>query len=134
VTDLRRAIAELDPQAPVYEIHSARALVDRSLVNFVIERRREIGVRMALGAQAGEVLRLVLGKGMCLALLGGAFGLAGGMAVAPLLTSAAPELPAHDPTGVAALAVLLVAVALFACWLPARRAAALDPMVALRQD
>ena len=91
-------------------------------------------MRLALGAQAGQVLRLVLNQGLRLALLGGALGLAGALAVAPLLTSVASELPAHDPLAVAVLAVLLIAVALFACWLPARRAAALDPMVALRSD
>jgi putative ABC transport system permease protein len=161
--DLRRAVAEIDPGLPVYEAHSARALVQRSLANFsviawtlfgfaglglvlcalgvyglfsgyVVQRTREIGVRMALGAQAGQVLALVLGKGLRLALLGGAAGVAGASAVAPVLTSLAAELPAHDPVAVLVLAGVLIAVALFACWLPARRAAAMDPMVALRQE
>jgi putative ABC transport system permease protein len=161
--DLRRAIAEVDPTLPVYEVHSARSLVDRTLTNYsllawtlfgfavlglvlsalgvyalfsgyVVQRTREIGVRMALGAQTGHVLRLVLGKGARLALLGGLLGVAGALVVAPLLSAAASELPAHEPVAVAVLALALIAVALFACWLPARRAAALDPMVALRQE
>jgi putative ABC transport system permease protein len=161
--DLRRAVADVDPSLAVYEVHTARELVDRSLVNYallawtllgfaglglalsalgvyglfagyVVERTREIGVRMALGAQAGQVLRLVLRKGLRLALAGGAMGVAGALIVGPVLTSIAPELPAHDPLAVIGLALVLIAVALFACWLPARRAAAMDPMVALRSD
>jgi ABC-type antimicrobial peptide transport system permease subunit len=89
---------------------------------------------MALGAQTGQVLRMVLGKGLQLALLGGVLGVAGAMAVVPLLGSVAAELPARDPTAIVVLAMSLIAVALFACWLPARRAARLDPMVALRSE
>jgi ABC-type antimicrobial peptide transport system permease subunit len=89
---------------------------------------------MALGAQAAEVLRLVLGKGLRLAALGASIGLGGALMVARLLRSAVTGLPAHDPTAVVVLALALVAVALLACWLPARRAAALDPVVALRQE
>jgi ABC-type antimicrobial peptide transport system permease subunit len=101
---------------------------------FVVQRTREIGVRMALGAQTRQVLWLVLTKGLRLALLGALVGVAGALLVAPLLTSIASELPAHDPGAVIFLALLLVGVALFACWLPARRAAALDPMVAVRAE
>jgi len=161
--ELRRAVAEVDAGITVYEVHTARALIDRSMINvrvliwtllgfaglglflcalgvyglfagYVVQRTREIGVRMALGADAGQVLRLVLGKGLRLALAGGALGIAGALTVAQVLTAVAEELPAQDPLAVAVLAALLVAVALFACWLPARRAAALDPMVALRQE
>jgi ABC-type antimicrobial peptide transport system permease subunit len=89
---------------------------------------------MALGAQAGEVMTLVLGKGLRLALVGGIVGVAAAMAVTAALTAVASELPAHEPLAVLVLALALIAVALFACWLPARRAASLDPMVALRQD
>jgi ABC-type lipoprotein release transport system permease subunit len=67
-------------------------------------------------------------------MLGAGIGLAGALAVAPVLTAIAAELPAHDPLAVVVLAAALMAVALFACWLPARRAAALDPMVALRHE
>jgi ABC-type antimicrobial peptide transport system permease subunit len=77
---------------------------------------------------------MVLGKGLQLALLGGVLGVAGAMAVVPLLGSVAAELPARDPTAIVVLAMSLIAVALFACWLPARRAARLDPMVALRSE
>jgi ABC-type antimicrobial peptide transport system permease subunit len=89
---------------------------------------------MALGAQAGQVLRLVLGKGLILAVLGGLLGVAGAVAIARVLRSLAAELPAHEPVAVVALAMAMLAVALFACWLPARRAARVDPMVALRQE
>jgi ABC-type antimicrobial peptide transport system permease subunit len=79
-------------------------------------------------------LRLVLGKGMRLALIGAVLGVAGAAAVVRVLAAVAAELPPHEPIAVVALAAVLVAVALFACWLPARRAAAVEPMVALRHD
>jgi predicted permease len=160
---LRQAVAELDPGLPLYETGTVRAAVDRELANFgligwilfafallglllaglgvyglfsgfVVERTREIGVRVALGARSGQVVRLVLGKGLRLAVIGSAIGLAGAVAIAQVLASAVSELPEHEPMVVFCLTAILAAVALFACWLPARRAAALDPMVALRRE
>jgi ABC-type antimicrobial peptide transport system permease subunit len=101
---------------------------------FVSERTRENGVRVALGASRAEVVSLILNKGLRLALIGALIGLVGSLMVAPALRAVAYELPAHEPGAILLLAALLIAVALFACWLPARRAAALEPMAALRQE
>jgi ABC-type antimicrobial peptide transport system permease subunit len=91
-------------------------------------------VRVALGASRAEVLGLVLREGLRLALIGALIGLLGALMVVPALRAVAYELPAHEPAAIVLLAALLIVVALFACWLPARRAAALEPMAALRQE
>jgi ABC-type antimicrobial peptide transport system permease subunit len=101
---------------------------------YVAERTQEIGVRMALGAQAQQVLRLMLAKGLRLAALGVGLGLLGALSLGPVLTAAVEALPTRDPVVLTALTGALLAVALFACWLPARRAARVDPMVALRSE
>jgi predicted permease len=98
----------------------------------VLERRREIGVRMALGAQEGEVARMVVRQGMTLVLVGAVIGLAGAMAVARLMASLLYGVTASDPLTLLAASTLLGLVALLACYLPARRATKLDPMIALR--
>jgi putative ABC transport system permease protein len=100
----------------------------------VAQRSREIGVRLALGAVPGEVLRMVLGRGMLLALAGAALGLAGAVGLTRLLRSWLYGVSALDPVTFAAVAALLLLVALAACWLPARRAAMVDPVVALRSE
>jgi ABC-type lipoprotein release transport system permease subunit len=87
-----------------------------------------------LGAGVGQVLWLVLGKGLRLAVVGAAAGVGAALLLVPALRSVAAELPAHEPAAIVALPAVLIAVALFACWLPARRAAALDPVAALRQE
>jgi ABC-type antimicrobial peptide transport system permease subunit len=102
--------------------------------SFVVQRTREIGVRMALGAQRREVLWLVLRRGLGLALLGAGVGVLVALAVVPMVTAMVAGLPTRDPWAMLLLAALLVLVALFACWLPARRAARLEPQVALRQE
>jgi ABC-type antimicrobial peptide transport system permease subunit len=89
---------------------------------------------MALGAQLGDVLWLVLGKGLRLALLGLCVGLVGAFGIGRLLASLTPELAPKDPLTFIGVAGLLVGVAMFACWLPARRAARVDPMIALRAE
>ena len=100
----------------------------------VAQRRQEIGVRMALGAQRGDVLRLIVGGGMKLAALGVLIGVTAVFALTRLLKSLLFGVGAFDPLTLAAVALLLAAIALLACFLPARRASGLDPMVALRSD
>lgn len=100
----------------------------------VARRTREMGVRMALGAGAGNVLRLVLGQAMITATVGVVLGLAGSFALMRFLRSMLFEVGTADPLTFAAVAVLLFAVALLASYLPARRATKVDPIVALRYE
>lgn len=158
---VRRTITAIDADLPVNEPGPARALVERSvaqlggvgwmlsgfgalglllaslgiygvIAGFAAQRTNEIGVRMALGAQVRDVLWLVLGQGLRLTLLGTALGLVAAMIGARVFASLAPGLAADDPLTLAGVVVLLVGVALIACWLPARRAARVDPLIALR--
>ena len=99
----------------------------------VAQRRQEIGIRMALGAQRGDVLRLVVGGGMKLTAVGAVLGLLAALALARVLKALLFGVTAFDMPTVGAVALLLGTIALLACWLPARRAARLNPLVALRE-
>jgi predicted lysophospholipase L1 biosynthesis ABC-type transport system permease subunit len=160
---VQRAVTAIDPDQPVQEIQSAARVISRGLANFALvgwllagfallglflaavgiygviagfvgQRINEIGIRVALGAQARDVLRLVLGQGLRLALAGTVIGLTGTYAVARLLASIAPSLPAAEPVTALGVTGLLIGFALLACWLPARQAVRVDPNVALRAD
>ena len=158
---IRKAILEVDGDQPVSNVRTLEQDISRSvaarrqtltllglfavvalglaalglygvLAHAVALRRHEIGIRMALGAQRTDVLRLVLRHGLGLTLLGVAIGLAGAFALTRVLRNHLYEVGPVDPITFAAVAMLLVFVALLACWLPARRAARVDPMEALK--
>jgi predicted permease len=160
---LRRAVAELDADLPVVELRTtAQAAADgqhhllvanKLLATFaalglglaalglygvisglVAQRTQEFGIRLALGAQPHNVLQIVLGNGALLAGLGTALGLALAAFLLPMLAAAFPGLPALDASALAAAIGLLFFVALLACWLPARRATKVDPLIALRSE
>ena len=100
----------------------------------VNQRTREIGLRMALGATPRSVLQLIVSQGMKVVLIGVGIGLAGGLALGRAVSSLMFGVQVHDPATFSLVAVVLTAVALAACIIPARRAARVDPMVALREE
>jgi putative ABC transport system permease protein len=160
---LRAAVQQIDADQPVYDIGTARESMDQFIRNFgltgrmlgvfaliglalsavgifgvisnlVAQRTSEIGIRMALGAQARDVLWLVLGQGLRLTALGTSIGLVCGWGLVRVLVATVPMIHGGDPVALAAVALLLAAVATLACWLPARRATKVDPIVALRAE
>jgi putative ABC transport system permease protein len=104
------------------------------LVYSVEQRTKEIGIRVALGARRGEVMALILGRGLRLSLAGAALGVAGALLATRYLKSLLYGVTPHDPVTLAAGCAVLIAVAMAAAWLPARRAVAVDPMAALRNE
>ena len=162
-SSIRAAVAAIDKDQPIFDIHTMQQLVDDSISTrrltlvllgifsalalilaaigiygvmaySVALRTQEIGIRMALGAQPKDVLRLVLGQGARIAFFGVGIGLAAAAALSRALSSLLFSVSASDPITFAAVAVLLMAVALLACYIPARRALRVDPIIALRYE
>jgi putative ABC transport system permease protein len=160
---IHREVRSLDPTLPVYEVHTleqavARSLGTERLTNHLLlafalaamllaavgiygvmalgvsHRVNEFGIRLALGAAPGDVLALVLGQGMRLVLLGVALGLAGAAGLTRFLGSLLFHVEPLDSVTFGGVALVLAAVAFFACYIPARRATRTDPLQALRYE
>ena len=105
------------------------------VISYIVgQRTHEIGLRMMLGAQKSHVLKIVLGQGARLALLGVVIGLAGAASLTRLMTTILYGVSATDPLTFSAVAIMLTLVALVACYIPARRAMRVDPVVSLRHE
>jgi putative ABC transport system permease protein len=112
----------------------AAAGVYAVLAQLVAQRRQEIGIRIALGAAAADVARLIVTRGLILTAIGVAIGMAAAWAAARVLSTQLYEITPHDPWSFTAVPVTLLAIALLASWLPARRALSVDPASALRTE
>jgi predicted permease len=160
---LRRVVLELDRDQPVFDQRTMRDVMNLAIgpyrfsmrllaglgivalllagvgiygviAHLVTERTREIGVRIALGGDEGTVRRLVVRQGMAPALAGLAVGVVLALGLGQLLAKAMVGVSPRDPATFVAVAAILMFVALAACWVPARRASRVDPMIALRND
>jgi len=163
VPAIRRVVADMNPNLPLRDVTTESQQIDRllfqerliarlasffgllalvlaciglyGLLSFEVTRRtREIGIRMALGAQIGDVLRLVVKQGLTLALIGAGLGIAVAIGVTKYLTSMLYNVHENDPATIFIVATLLAIVAFAACFIPARRATRVDPIVALRYE
>ena len=161
VAAIRGQIRAEDKEMPIFNLQIMERLVDKSvaprrfnmlllgvfalvglalagvglygLMSYTVtQRTREIGVRMAMGARRADVLRLVVGEGMKPALIGALLGLGGALALTRLMKTLLFGVSSTDPLTFIVIAALLLGVALLACWIPARQATKVDPMVALR--
>src|SRR5262249_27800177 len=159
----RREALALDPELPIYDIRTLAEMRADSIapqrLNLTLlgvfaaialslaavglygvmsygvsQRTREIGIRMALGAQASDVIKMILRQGLALLLIGVAIGLAGATAATRAMTGLLFEVGANDPLTFILIALLLTMVALLACYLPARRATRVDPILALNNE
>ncbi len=157
----RQEITKLDRNLPIYDVKPFEAYISDSVAQprfnsallavfagvallltaiglygviaySVTQRTQEIGIRMALGAQVADVLKLIIGQGMTLVLIGVALGLGGAFAATRLMRGLLFDIGATDPLTFASVAALITLVALLACYIPARRATKVDPMIALR--
>jgi predicted permease len=160
---VRRAVGQIDPREVIYGAQTMEEVVASSfaarrlsmvlldifaglalvlscvgiygVISYLVgQRTHEIGVRMALGARRRDVMRLVLGQGAKMALLGVAIGIAAALGLTRLMSDQLFGVTAHDPLTFIIVAILLTLVALLACYLPARRAVRIDPTVALRYE
>ena len=160
---VRQAIWKVDPDQPMWKIRTMNFLVERSVADkrflmvlmgifagialllsmvglygvisyLVNQRTQEIGIRMALGAQVGHILRMVLRQGMILVLSGVALGLLASFLITRLITKLLFQVSATDPVTFVGISLLLIAVALVACYLPARKATRVDPLEALHYE
>ena len=160
---IRELIHAIDREVPFFDVRSADDLVAESLgprrfnmylltcfalvalllasvglfgvmAYLVSQRTRDIGIRLALGASRRDVLRMIVGQGLVLAAIGAVFGVAAGYAISDLMRGLLFSITPTDPTTFVAVPALLVFVALLACYVPARRAMRVDPLVALRQE
>ena len=160
---VRASLRSIDPNVPISTIESMDTLIDRSMgprrfnlyllgafaavslalaaiglfgvmVYLVAQRTREIGVRLALGATRGEVFRLILGRGLALAAIGAAGGVGAALGLTRVMETLLFAVLRTDPITFVAVPAALIVVASLACYLPARRAMTVDPVVALRGD
>ncbi|HWN11668.1 MAG TPA: ABC transporter permease [Pyrinomonadaceae bacterium] len=160
---VRQAIWKVDPDQPMWKIRTVDFLVNRStadrkflvalmgifatlalvltiiglygVISYLVNQRtQEIGIRMALGAQMRDIMRMVLKHGMLLVITGVVLGLAASWMLTRLMSRLLYQVSATDPLTFAGIALLLITVALLACYIPARRATKVDPLVALRYE
>ena len=162
-SSIHNVVREMDPSLPVYNLKSMNDVVSKSMVQprflalllatfsgialflaaigiygvmaySVAQRTQEIGVRMALGAQPLHVLKLIFGQSLMMLLMGTAIGLAGAFALTRLMSTLLFGVTATDPLTYVSVVGILTFVALLACYIPARRAAKVDPLIALRYE